>query len=114
MDFLIIHLRVYMSITLPNFEALASPAMPDGVMQDISLIQEKFPHIGIKIKQLPWGSAELQKFLTTIIFDERGGRQGFPNTIASALLRIYDVHSKLAPSTNEGDIWDLIIKRIGT
>jgi len=103
-----------MSITLPNSEALASPAMPAGVMQDLSLIQEQYPHICIKIKELSWGSVELQKFLTTIIFDERGGRQGFPNTTASALLRIYDVHSKLAPSTNAGDIWDLIIKRIGT
>jgi len=83
-------------------------------MQDIYLMQDQYPHISEKIRQLSWGSIELQHFLTTIIFDERGGRQGFPNAIASALLRIYDAHNKLIRSTNNGDIWDHILDGIGS
>ncbi|MGO8755073.1 MAG: hypothetical protein ACLQHK_07570 [Gallionellaceae bacterium] len=96
------------SLTAP--EAFPTPNWPDVVMQDVSLIQDTYPHIGEKIKQSAWGSIELQEYLTSIIFDERGGRKGFPSKASSALFRIYDANRRLIPPT--GDIWDHILKSI--
>lgn len=82
--------------------------LPEGIDPGIGLILESYPHIGNKIIQT-WGSIELQRYLTKLIIDERGDRQGFPPPIASALLRIYDDHSKLVPEDNRGDPWHSVI-----
>jgi hypothetical protein len=91
-----------------EFPGASSSAVPVSVAPEISLIQERFPKIGEKIAQL-WGSAGLQEYLSKTIFDERGGRQGFPMPIVTALMRIYEYHSTLIPKTKETDTWGQVL-----
>ena len=81
-----------LKITVPK----SRPALTlsTDIEPDVALILEHYPGIGEKIRQT-WGSIELQIYLTKVIIDELGGRQGFPPPIASAMLRIYTDHSKL-------------------
>jgi hypothetical protein len=75
------------------------------------LIRVRHPNIGKKITQL-WGSIEMLAYLNSIIFDERGGRHGFPESTASALFKIHEAHKILFPANKERDVWDIIIGRL--
>jgi hypothetical protein len=44
-----------------------------------------------------WGYVELQNYLSTIILDERGDRQGFPKPVLAALMEVHKRHSKMVP-----------------
>lgn len=88
------------NIVLPK--APSAPALPAGIAPDFTLIHEQFPKVGDKIA-LMWGTARLQEYFNKTIFDERGGRQGFPMPIVSALMRLYEYHGTLMPSVEVGD-----------
>ena len=77
--------------------------LPAAVLPDVSIIRQQHPKIGDKITLL-WGSAALQKYLNDLIFDERGDREGFPKSSASALLRIFKEHGKLV-SEDHKNAW---------
>ena len=81
------------------------PELPSELVSDYSLVQQQFPKIAEKIA-LMWGRRGLQEYLSKTIFDERGGRQGFPMPIVSALLRLFEYHSALVPDTPSGDAWE--------
>ena len=98
---------VTLKISVP--QSRPAPALPTDIAPDVALILEHYPGIGEKIRQT-WGSIELQRYLTRIIIDERGGRQGFPPPVASAMLRIYTDHSKLVPEDNKDNLWRSEIK----
>ena len=87
------------------------PTLPAGIAQDVSLITERHPEIGKNISRL-WGSVDLQKYLNTIIFDERGGRHGFSEAIVLALFRINEGHTSLIHAARGGDVWDVILDRL--
>jgi len=89
----------------------SATSFPPEIANDISIIFEKYPDVGKKISQ-NWGSSRLHDYLNSIIFDERGGRQGFPEQIGSALFRVHEGHSTLFPEIKRGDIWDVILDRI--
>ncbi len=88
-----------------------SSELPTDIAQDAALIQEQYPRISEQILQL-WGSAELNEYLDSILFDERGSRHGFPLTIVSALMRIHENHITLVPSKITGDYWDTVLKEV--
>jgi hypothetical protein len=71
-------------------------AMPSELPSHLSIIWEQFPRIGEKISMM-WGYVELQNYLSTIIVDERGGRQGFPKPVLAALMEIHTRHVKMFP-----------------
>jgi hypothetical protein len=100
-----------MAIKITTPKPRAATALPAGMTAeaaaDISLITEKFARISDKIL-LMWGSIELQQFLSGLIFDDRGGRQGFPPPIAAALVRIHGEHSKLFPDTDH-NAWNKVL-----
>jgi len=73
--------------------------MPPGLPPHLSIIWEQYPRIGEKIS-LMWGYVELQKYLSTIVLDERGGRLGFPKPVLAALLEIHRRHAKMFPEDN--------------
>jgi hypothetical protein len=95
------------SASAPSF----SPKLPATIAHDISLILEQYPNVGKKIAQL-WGSVDLHNYLNSIVFDERGGRHGFPENIVSALFRVSEAHKTLVPEKNGGDIWDIILGQV--
>jgi hypothetical protein len=75
--------------------------LPTDATPDVGMIMEKYPRIGNRISML-WGSVELQKYLNDLICDGRADRQGFPPTIAAALMRIHKDHGKLVPENDKG------------
>lgn len=71
-------------------------AMPTGLPPHLSIIWEQYPRIGEKISVM-WGYVELQNYLSTIILDERGDRQGFPKSVLAALMEVHKRHAKMVP-----------------
>lgn len=100
-----------MTDTLSAPEPFSAPAFPTSIARDVSLIQEQFPNIGKKIAEL-WGSGDLHNYLNSVVFDERGGRHGFPEPVVSALFRISEAHKTLFPAKSGGDIWDVILNQV--
>lgn len=94
-----------LKIAIPK--ARGAPVLPPDLASDFSLIQNQFPKIGDKIA-LMWGSVVLQEYLSKTIFDERGGRQGFPLPVVSALMRLHEYHGTLMPET-KGDDWSHVV-----
>lgn len=92
-----------MNLKIAVPKARPAPQVPAEVASDVGLIIEKYPRIGERILLL-WGSSELQNYLNNLILDERGDRQGFPPTVASAILRIYAEHSKLIVEDHK-NVW---------
>jgi len=97
-----------MAIKLTIPKAPPAPVMPSEIAPDLTLVHEHYPKIGDKIA-LMWGSSVLQQYLSKIIFDERGGRQGFPMPVVSALMRIYEYHGTLVPEPKAGDDWEQVV-----
>jgi hypothetical protein len=99
-----------MAIKIATPKTPGAPVLPPDLAADYSLIQTQFPKIGEKIT-LMWSSVALQEYLSKTIFDERGGRQGFPLPIVSALMRLSEYHGTLLPeSQGNSDTWDQIAK----
>jgi hypothetical protein len=92
--------------------AISSSFFPPGIANEVSVVHKQFPRISGKIIKM-WGSAELHSYLTSIIFDERGGRHGFPEQIITALFRIHQGHEALVQTKKSGDIWDVILEHVG-
>jgi hypothetical protein len=90
-----------LKISIPK--PLPHPELPANVQPDVSLVREHYPKIGERILLL-WGSAELQKYLNDLIFDERGDRAGFPTPIAVAIMRLLKEHGKLV-SEDHKNAW---------
>lgn len=83
--------------------------IPPAVAPDLAVIRQLFPNVSEKIGKL-WGSEMLQEYLGKTIFDERGGRQGFPVPVVMALERIFENHSKLFPQASTDPFWDGMTK----
>jgi hypothetical protein len=100
-----------MTDTFTAPEPSSAPKFPAAIMHDLRLILEHYPNVGKKIAQL-WGSLDLHHYLNSVVFDERGGRHGFPEAILSALFRVSEVHKTLVPVKGGGDIWDVILDQV--
>ncbi|MFZ2161536.1 MAG: hypothetical protein WAW02_04910 [Sideroxyarcus sp.] len=96
-----------MAINVVTPKAPQQPALPAKIAPDFVLVQQQFPKVAEKIA-LMWGTLELHEFFTKTIFDERGGRQGFPLPIVSALMRLHEYHVTLIPVARTIDAWDNI------
>lgn len=96
-----------MAITIVSPKKPTAPALPPGIASDFLLVQERFPKISEKIS-LMWGTIGLQAYLSSTIFDERGGRQGFPLPVVSALMRLNEYHDTLVPQpvATPEQVWD--------
>jgi uncharacterized protein len=97
-----------MAIKIATPKARSAPVLPPTVAPDFSLIQEQFPKIGERITVM-WGSVALQDYLNKIVFDERGGRQGFPMPVVSALMRLHEYHGTMMPETEDKDAWGHVV-----
>ncbi len=68
--------------------------------QVISAIEEKFPRIAKALSDV-WGKEECAPYLRSLVFDERGGRQGFPPDVSAELFMLYN----LLEFQGSGDVW---------
>lgn len=94
-----------MAINIVTPNTPRQPALPPGIAPDFLLVQQQFPKVAEKIVMM-WGTPGLQDYLNKTIFDERGGRQGFPMPVVSALMRLHEYHGTLVPVARTVDAWD--------
>ena len=64
--------------------------------------EEKFPRIVEKIAVL-WGTPQLARYFSELLFDDRGGREGFPPDIMIELFRLSNFHETLKPTRTAMD-----------
>lgn len=100
-----------MADSLSSHDEHSAPSIPAFIAHDVSLILDRSPEIGNKIKQM-WGTVDLNLYLNSLVFDERGGRHGFNEPMASALFKVYEAHRTLVPAMSRGDIWDAILGQL--
>jgi hypothetical protein len=83
--------------TPPN--AFSPPPFQATIVQDVAVIIDRYPDIGNRITQT-CGREEMHTYLNSILFDERGGRQGFPEAVITALFRVYEADRRLVPKAS--------------
>jgi hypothetical protein len=59
-----------------------------------------FPHVAFKIN-LHWDEPTIKNVFDELLFDTRIGRQGFPDSVMSALLALYNMRD-----IERVDTWD--------
>ena len=59
--------------------------------------EEKYPRIVDKIAVL-WGTSGMSKYFTELLFDDRGGRAGFPSEVMMEIFRLSNFHESSKPS----------------
>jgi hypothetical protein len=78
-----------------------------SAVREQSAIEEKFPRIAKALCEL-WGQEGYTPYLRSLVFDERGGRQGFPPDVSSELFSLYG----LLDYQVGGDVWTQSDQRI--
>lgn len=72
-----------------------------------SALEEKFPRIAQTLCAC-WGKADCTAYLESLIYDQRGGRQGFPADVGAELLMLHG----LLEIQIGGDVWTQSDQRI--
>ena len=68
--------------------------------------EEKYPRIVEKIAVL-WGTAQMTKYFNELLFDDRGGRAGFPADVMTEIFRLSNHHESTKPSRSANETaWD--------
>lgn len=57
----------------------------------VSALEKHFPRIVDKIT-LMWGSKEFPEFLSSLMIDNRGDRQGFPLEVIEEMMFLNEIH----------------------
>lgn len=71
---------------------------------DFKIVLEHYPRVALAI-ELHWGDRDFDKVMDKFLHDTRDGtRQGFPDPVGGALLRLSLLHVQLFPP-NDKDIW---------
>ncbi len=73
----------------------------------LSALEDQYPRIAQTLSEL-WGKSDCEAYLLSLVFDERGGRQGFPNEVAEELMLLFSLMER-APG--KYDIWPEMGKR---
>ena len=58
--------------------------------------EAKYPHIVKKISIL-WGTIGMSRYFNEILFDDRGGRGGFPAEVMTELFSLSNFHESTKP-----------------
>ena len=68
--------------------------------------EEKYPRIVDKIAVL-WGTGQMSKYFNELLFDDRGGRAGFPADVMTEIFRLSNHHESTKPSRSASEnAWD--------
>lgn len=86
---------------------------PEKCAQNVQfkMINERFPRIGKQLGER-WGHFTFPEYINELLTDARGGRQGFPSEILSALFALIRAHEQEFPelATKIKDVWTLQMK----
>ena len=86
--------------------------LPEGLAgnPDFKHIQERFPHIGMRL--VPgWGTSKGLDYLESLFLDDRNGkRRGFPLEAIQSLIRLLELHNLTFPEAKKAssDPWELM------
>lgn len=69
--------------------------------EEKSAVERSYPHVAEGLCRF-WGSEKCQDYLEGLVFDRRGGRQGFPPEVSTELLFLYNL---LDRRPGQYDIW---------
>jgi hypothetical protein len=73
--------------------------------QPFVIVEARFPRIAQAI-HLMWGHVELEDYLHNLIVADRRGREGFPDAVHAALLKLYNQHASLFKfAARTEDVW---------
>lgn len=85
----------------------ATQSIGSNAGSEVSALEEKFPRIAKGLSEL-WGQEGYAPYLRSLVFDERGNRQGFPADVSMELFMLYG----LLDYQVEGDMWTQSDNRI--
>jgi hypothetical protein len=69
-------------------------------------LARQFPRIANSIAELWRRVARCEEYLDGLVVDQRGGRQGFPPSVAQELTKLRAYYAELHPQ--KGSSWDLV------
>ncbi len=79
--------------------------MEEELAECYSALSVEFPRILEKISAT-WGHPECDKYLSDLVIDKRGDRQGFPPRVMAAILKLSSIHSAtFGTFGHQGDGW---------
>ena len=79
---------------------VAARPVGSNPVSERSAIEEQFPRIAQALCDL-WGHEACAYYLRSLVFDDRGNRQGFPPDVSTELFMLYG----LLDYQTKGDIW---------
>lgn len=68
-------------------------------------LENKYPRVFNKIMSL-WDSPEMDAYFMDLIVDTRGGREGFPEDVATEIVHLSLIHSAHHQSKQKADVWE--------
>jgi hypothetical protein len=103
------------------------PLLPDDVIERMAtrkaappaprpepfpIVAAAYPRVAERIRGL-WGTPQCDVYLDELLIDRRGGRQGFPPDVVSALLMLSEDHQARFGFRKDEAKWNDINKRGG-
>jgi hypothetical protein len=113
--------RVSHPESVKDWSSLRAPSRPEG-LQDATMqwmaglpfemrpraLAREFPRIANKLCELWKRPAQCEPYLKQLIWDNRGGRKGFPGPVAQELTTIAEYYSTLYPYRHT--VWDSVLR----
>lgn len=69
-------------------------------------LESKYPRVFHKIMSL-WDSPEIDDYFMDLIVDRRGGREGFPQDVATEIVHLSLVHGAHHKTQQKTDVWEM-------
>jgi hypothetical protein len=79
-------------------ESLPQEVRPGGLIQ-------RFPRIANKLAEVWKRPAQCEKYLDTLMLDQRGGRKGFPPDVAMEIAHLKIYFNQRLPEVQQTDVW---------
>ena len=92
--------------------ATRKPAPRAPRAEPFPIVAAAYPRVADRIRTL-WGTPQCDAYLDELLIDRRGGRQGFPPDVVSALLLLSEEHQTRFGFRKDLPKWDDINKRGG-
>lgn len=71
----------------------------------LNLIREMgFAHVAYQIER-HWNDASIFDVFNNLVYDHRGGRQGFPKEVMSAIMVLYSIARQTYPTIDKFNRW---------
>jgi hypothetical protein len=80
-----------------------APVQSDDPRIPMKIVEETIPRIGKMIK-VKWGRPDFYPYMDELLFSNRPDRQGFPQDMLTALIKLQSIHHKTIDNNKHMDI----------